>query len=66
MNSKGRYWDLFILDASPPTKNLSSLAVGDLDGDDKLEIVTAGDGALLWYRPDTFERASLFQFANKN
>ncbi|MCK4618098.1 FG-GAP repeat protein [Candidatus Aerophobetes bacterium] len=39
MNSKGRYWDLFILDASPPTKNLSSLAVGDLDGDGEPEIV---------------------------
>jgi len=56
MNNKGQYWDLCILDASPPTKNLGSLAVGDIDGDGKIEVVTGGDGALLWYRPDTFER----------
>lgn len=56
MNIKDRSWELLILDASPPAKDLSSLVVGDVDGDGKVEIVTAGDGALLWYRPNTFER----------
>lgn len=56
MNSKGQYWELFILDAIPPVKDLGSLVAGDIDDDGKIEVVTGGDGALLWYRPDTFER----------
>ncbi len=56
MSSKGQYWELLILDAMPPVKGLGSLAVGDIDGDRKIEVVTGGNGALLWYRPDTFER----------
>ncbi|MDI7275476.1 MAG: VCBS repeat-containing protein [Anaerolineae bacterium] len=52
-------WELLILDADPPVEpyqGLGSLAVGDLDGDGYVEMVTGGDGALLWYRPRTYER----------
>jgi hypothetical protein len=45
-----------ILDASPPVKDLGSLAVGDIDGDGHVEMVVGGDGGLMWYRPDTFEK----------
>lgn len=56
MDKKIKHWELLILDASPPTREFACLTVGDLDGDGKVEIVAGGDGALLWYRPDTFER----------
>ena len=49
-------WNLIILDAAPPVKELGCLAAGDLDGDGHVEVVTGGDGGLLWYRPDTFEQ----------
>ncbi len=48
-------WELLILDATPPAGSLGSLAAGDIDGDGRVEIVIGGSGALLWYRPDTFE-----------
>lgn len=53
-----RRWELTILDADPlaPTINFSSLAVGDLDHDGRLEVVVGGHGGLFWYRPATFER----------
>lgn len=35
--------------------NLESLAVGDIDGDGRTEIVVGGDGALVWYRSHTTE-----------
>ncbi len=49
-------WNLLILDADPGTDELGCLTVGDLDGDGYKEIVTGGTGALLWYRPVTFEK----------
>lgn len=54
-----RLWELLILDADPPVapyQGLGSLVVGDLDGDGFVELVTGGDGALVWYRPGTCER----------
>ncbi len=50
------FWDYLILDAAPPATDLGSLAVGDLDGDGKVEMVVGGNGSLLWYRPATFEK----------
>ena len=55
MNQK-TYWNLLVLDATPPAEVLGSLVTCDLDGDGHREIFTAGEGALLWYRPDTFEK----------
>ncbi len=46
-------WDLMILDAAPPEGGLGGVAVGDVDGDGKPEVVV---GARLYYKPDTFER----------
>jgi len=50
-------WELTILDADPDqARSLGSLAAGDLDSDGRQEIVTGGNGSLLWYRPATGER----------
>lgn len=49
-------WELVLLDAAPPSNDLGALAVGDLDGDGHVEVFTGGNGALLWYRPDTAEK----------
>ena len=51
-----KHWSLLVLDATPPADVLASLSVADIDGDGHKEILTAGEGALLWYRPDTFEK----------
>jgi hypothetical protein len=53
---RNRDWELLILDAAPRARSLDSLAIGDLDGDGRSEIVTGGQGALLWYRPASFDR----------
>jgi len=49
-------WDLMILDAEPPVRQLGNLGVGDIDRDGNVEIVTGGNGGLLWYRPATHQR----------
>ena len=56
MAANETHWELLVLDAAPPADVLASLCVADVDGDSHQEILTAGEGALLWYRPDTFER----------
>jgi hypothetical protein len=57
--SENSYWDRIILDAAPPVLDLGGLAVGDVDGDGRQEIVVAGNGVLLWYRPGTTERGTI-------
>lgn len=49
-------WEHLILDADPPLSSAGSCAVGDVDGDGRAEMIVGGNGALLWYRPTTFER----------
>lgn len=54
-----QYWQQTILDANPveaPLESLGATAAADLDGDGKPELLIAGNGALLWYRPGTFEK----------
>ena len=53
-------WELQSFHELPPTvEQLGSLAVGDLDGDGRVEVVVGGEGALLWYRPDTHELGTI-------
>ena len=52
-------WDLMILDGAPQSGKLGSLAVGDIDGDGRLELITGGEGAMLWYRPATYEKGRI-------
>jgi hypothetical protein len=51
-------WDYIILDAMPSADNLAGLVCGDVDGDGKNEIIVSGEGkgALIWYRPSTYEK----------
>jgi hypothetical protein len=50
-------WELMLLDAAPPgIGETGSTAVGDIDGDGKQEMVVGGVGAMLWYRPASFEK----------
>jgi len=57
------HWELLILHDLPPAvelkPKLSSLAVGELDGDGHMEMVIGGQGALFWYRSSTFERGTI-------
>lgn len=53
---RSRDWELLILDAAPRARSLDSLAIGDIDRDGRPEIVTGGQGALLWYRFASLER----------
>jgi hypothetical protein len=56
-SSQASAWDLMLLDAAPAgVGETGSTAVGDIDGDGKQEIVIGGVGAMLWYRPSTFEK----------
>jgi hypothetical protein len=51
-----QHWELQISHELPSTvEQLGCLAVGDVDGDGQIEVVTGGEGALLWYRPGAFE-----------
>ena len=53
----GTDWELVILDAVPPhLTEVGGMAVGDVDGDGRTEVIVAGNGALLWYRPSTSEK----------
>jgi hypothetical protein len=51
----GGNWDLMILDANRGSE-LGSTAVGDIDGDGRMEVVIGGATELMWYRPKTFEK----------
>ncbi len=53
----GDQWELVILDSTPPDMTQTSgTGVADVDGDGKTEVIIAGSGALLWYRPSTSEK----------
>jgi len=49
------YYELTVLDGPDASLTLTSLAVGDIDGDGDAEIVTGGVGGLYWYRPGSWE-----------
>ncbi len=50
-------WELVILDAAPAhAAETGGTGAADIDGDGKTEVIIAGNGALLWYRPSTSER----------
>ncbi len=38
------------------TTETGGTGAADIDGDGKTELIIAGNGALLWYRPSTSER----------
>jgi hypothetical protein len=60
MASQQSPWELTILDALPDhAQDLGSLAVGDIDADGNTELLTGGNGALLWYRPATLEKGTI-------
>jgi hypothetical protein len=53
-------WHLLVLDGAPEGGDqLGSLTTADIDGDGKIEIITGGSSALLWYRPATLERGKI-------
>jgi hypothetical protein len=56
MDNRVGTWELTILDGNPPTKGLGCLTVGKLTEDGDVYIITGGKSALLWYRPDKFQR----------
>src|SRR5271163_3484523 len=50
-------WELVILDGAPAhCTETGGTGAADIDGDGKTELIIAGNGALLWYRPSTSER----------
>ena len=52
-------WELTILDAEPPTREMNSLAAADIDNDGNVEIVIGGMDCITWYRPATRERGQV-------
>ncbi len=52
-------WELTVLAVDLPVGNLSSMVVGDIDGDGHTEIFVGGKGGLWWLRPETFERGRI-------
>lgn len=53
-------WQFVILDSVPPhLTEIAGNVVADMDGDGKTEVIVAGDGALLWYKPWRKKKASL-------
>ena len=58
LRSNNNSWELVILDAAPTDamQDIGGTAVGDIDKDGRTEVVIAGDGGLLWYRPSTAEK----------
>ncbi len=55
-NPHDSHWELRILDPEPGQRHIHSLAVGDIDGDGRVEAVLGGSRHLLWHRPSTGER----------
>lgn len=50
-------WELVILDSPPPhMTQTSGTGVADVDGDGKTEVIIAGSGSLVWYRPSSSEK----------
>ena len=50
-------WQFVILDSVPPhLTEIAGNVVADMDGDGKTEVIVAGDGALLWYKPSAQEK----------
>jgi hypothetical protein len=52
-------WELTILDAEPPTREMNTLAAADIDNDGNVEIVIGGMDCITWYRPATRERGQV-------
>ena len=53
---KKGYWELMILDGKADLTDTGCLNAADIDGDGNEEMFIGGNGALLWYRPATFEK----------
>jgi len=56
IKKKNGYWELLILDGKTDFRNTGCLGAADIDGDGREEMFIGGKGALVWYRPDTFEK----------
>jgi VCBS repeat protein/FG-GAP repeat protein len=57
MRTTDSVWEMTILDAlAPDSQQLGLLATGDIDRDGRIEVVVGGEGALVWYRPETRDR----------
>jgi len=53
-------WELTILDGKiDGIQDTGCLAAGDIDGDGRQEVFVGGTGALVWYRPVTFEKGKI-------
>ena len=54
--AKDGNWELMILDGNTDFNSTGCLAAADIDGDGNEEMFIGGNGALVWYRPATFEK----------